>query len=221
MPASSGESDGDFNWPPTDEELVQYGGKTSASQPPAPAFAQAVTPPSFSEPPGAEFDWTLQDEGLTRAGAEDPTTLRVAVAQNETALDGTSPGEWVAEIARLQELIEGLTQKLEWRVKPVGRERRLKQSLLGQSRQPALNDFVRPHVRLAVSRRFDMLNAFKNRGAGSQREVSVDEQRELVRLIKIARAERAAMDETLLSLRERSAQSDADRRVTRSHTQKC
>ena len=50
-----------------------------------------------------------------------------------------------------------------------------------------------------------MLDGFKNRGAGSKHEVIVDERHELERLIQTARAERAAMDETLLSLRARSA----------------
>lgn len=50
-----------------------------------------------------------------------------------------------------------------------------------------------------------MLDAFKNLAAGSKREVVLRERHELERLIKTARAERAAMDETLLSLRARSA----------------
>ena len=55
------------------------------------------------------------------------------------------------------------------------------------------------------SRRFAMLDAFKKRAAGSKREVVLDERHELQRLIETARAERAAMDETLLRLRARSA----------------
>jgi DNA repair exonuclease SbcCD ATPase subunit len=50
-----------------------------------------------------------------------------------------------------------------------------------------------------------MLNAFKSRAADSKREVALDERHELERLIATARAERAAMDETLLSLRARGA----------------
>ena len=50
-----------------------------------------------------------------------------------------------------------------------------------------------------------MLDAFKNLAAGSKREEVLYERRELERLIETARAERAAMDETLLSLRARSA----------------
>ena len=51
-----------------------------------------------------------------------------------------------------------------------------------------------------------MLDAFKNRAGDPKRGVVVvDERRELERLIQTARAERAAMDETLLTLKARSA----------------
>lgn len=49
-----------------------------------------------------------------------------------------------------------------------------------------------------------MLESFRNRAAGSDREVVVEERQAIERLIKTARAERAAMDETLLELRARS-----------------
>lgn len=49
-----------------------------------------------------------------------------------------------------------------------------------------------------------MLDSFKNRVADSKRG-DVDERRELERLIQIARAERTAMDETLFTLRARTA----------------
>jgi chromosome segregation ATPase len=49
-----------------------------------------------------------------------------------------------------------------------------------------------------------MLDAFKSRSS-DKREVVVDERHDLERLIQTARTERAAMDETLLTLRARSA----------------
>jgi chromosome segregation ATPase len=49
-----------------------------------------------------------------------------------------------------------------------------------------------------------MIDAFKNLAAGNKREV-LSERHELAQLIEAARAERAGMDETLLSLRQRSA----------------
>src|SRR5688572_32851098 len=50
-----------------------------------------------------------------------------------------------------------------------------------------------------------MIDAFKNLAAGNKREAVVSERHELEQLIQTARAERAAMDETLLSMRQRSA----------------
>ena len=50
-----------------------------------------------------------------------------------------------------------------------------------------------------------MLDAFKNRAAGSTRKGVLDERHELQQLIETARAERTAMDETLLWLKARSA----------------
>ncbi len=50
-----------------------------------------------------------------------------------------------------------------------------------------------------------MLDAFKSRSSDPKRELVVDERHELERLIQTARTERSAMDETLLTLRARSA----------------
>jgi chromosome segregation ATPase len=50
-----------------------------------------------------------------------------------------------------------------------------------------------------------MIDALKNLAAGSKREVVLSERHELEQLIQAARAERTAMDKTLLSLRQRSA----------------
>jgi DNA repair exonuclease SbcCD ATPase subunit len=50
-----------------------------------------------------------------------------------------------------------------------------------------------------------MLDAFKSRSSRANRQLAVGERHELERLIQTARSERAAMDETLLTLRTRSA----------------
>jgi chromosome segregation ATPase len=50
-----------------------------------------------------------------------------------------------------------------------------------------------------------MIDAFKNLAAGNKRENVLSERHELEQLIHVARAERVAMDTTLLSLRQRSA----------------
>ena len=59
-----------------------------------------------------------------------PPTLDVAAAEAaevvDVELDGISDGQWEVEIARLQALIDGLTEKLEWRATGVTRnEQRL------------------------------------------------------------------------------------------------
>ena len=60
----------------------------------------------------------------------DDTTLDVAaaeVAEVDVGLDGLTDGQWEVEIARLQALIDGLTEKLEWRATGgIGNEPRLK-----------------------------------------------------------------------------------------------
>jgi hypothetical protein len=128
LPAWSEKPSADFNWPPTDDPLAQYHSEAGHSEtifdetgvetaepsvaPPSPASA----PPASSEPRYAAFDWPPV-ESPTRSDVEDPTpsgiensaTSGIAVAQSETALDGTSAGGLAAEIAHLQALIEGLT----------------------------------------------------------------------------------------------------------------
>jgi hypothetical protein len=80
--------------------------------------APEASPDASSEPWEAWF----ADEVATPSEAEHPeyagmdASSDIAVAQNETALDETSAGDWAAEIARLQALIEGLTEKVEWRI---------------------------------------------------------------------------------------------------------
>jgi hypothetical protein len=44
------------------------------------------------------------------------TTMSAAVADSETAFDEISSEGWRANIARLQALIEGLTEKVDWRI---------------------------------------------------------------------------------------------------------
>ena len=78
------------------------------------------SPLASSEPQCAAPDCPPGDGGPTRSDAEDPNPSGIEdstiVAQSDTALDGTSAGERAAEIAHLQALIDGLTQKVEWRI---------------------------------------------------------------------------------------------------------
>jgi hypothetical protein len=84
-----------------------------------------VTMPASSEPRDATLDWRPVGDALTRSEGQNPkpsgiedSTSGNAVGQSEPALHGTSGGETAteiahlhAEIAHVQALIEGLTQK--------------------------------------------------------------------------------------------------------------
>ena len=128
LPAWSEKPSADFNWPPTDDPLAQYHSEAGHSEiifdetgvetaePSVAPTSPASAPPASSEPRYAAFDWPPV-ESPTRSDVEDPTpsgidnsaTSGIAVAQSETAPDGTSACGLVAEIAHLQALIEGLT----------------------------------------------------------------------------------------------------------------
>ena len=57
----------------------------------------------------------------------DLEAAEAAEAVVDVELDALTDGQWEVEIARLQALIEGLTEKLEWRATGViGNEQRLK-----------------------------------------------------------------------------------------------
>lgn len=100
-PASSEKPHGDFNWPPTNEELAQYSIETMQRE------------TAFDSPAGDEDPTRSDAEDPKHSGIEDSATPGTAVSQRQTARDGTSAGETAAEIAHLQALIEGLTQKLD------------------------------------------------------------------------------------------------------------
>jgi hypothetical protein len=87
----------EFNWPPTEDELGQYSNTLDQGE------------IGFDE---AGFD--TGDLPVAPAQEERSTTPAVT-GPRDTASEGTRTGEWAAELARLQALIEGLTQKDEWR----------------------------------------------------------------------------------------------------------
>jgi hypothetical protein len=128
-PSPSEQPNADFNWPPTDDELTQYGIEIVQSEKSGP------TRPPFtsSEQPRDDSNWPPTDDELIEYGIEivqrensepvfDGTGLEtgeapladVALAQSDTAGDGNNGGDWAAEMARVQALIEGLTQPLAW-----------------------------------------------------------------------------------------------------------
>jgi hypothetical protein len=67
------------------------------------SLAETVPNPSDADDP----EYTRSDDSM-RSGH--------AVVHNDPALEGNRPAGWAAEIARLQELIEGLTEKFECRI---------------------------------------------------------------------------------------------------------
>ena len=122
LPARSENSSEDF-WSSTDDALAQYpseaGQSDATAEPPVAPTSPAPAPPASSERRYAASECRPDDECPTRSDAEDPTlsgiedsvTSGIAVAQSETAQDGTSAGGLAAEIAHLQALIDGLTRK--------------------------------------------------------------------------------------------------------------
>jgi hypothetical protein len=178
---SSKEPRARFNWPPTEDELAQYGVEgpqtdpefteagfeagepvvgdvppaletvgvfpSETSAPPLPAFpADALSPPPSSwefdvDPPSALFtlsepepfrsasfppaeSWTPGDRAQTLSDGEDSEDFRsdappasgIVVSPGATAVDLSGADDFAGEIARVQELIEALTQKIEWRI---------------------------------------------------------------------------------------------------------
>ena len=122
LPAWSEKPSADSNWPPTEDPLAQYPSESEHSEtifdetgvetaePSGAPTSPASAPPTSFEPRYAAFDPTRSDvEDTTPSGIENSATSGIAVAQSETALDGTSAGGLAAEIAHLQALIEGLT----------------------------------------------------------------------------------------------------------------
>ena len=176
-----------FSWPPTEDELSQYGSENvppdttfeeavrDAGESPAvealpapvtigmyasetdavrlPAFPQEASPsPADSdlalvvEPPAALFplpetepfpadaspppaSWTPVDKAETPSDVEDfeyawseaTSVSGIVVSPGAIAVDPPEARDFAGEIAHLQALIEGLTQKIEWRVFNSGR----------------------------------------------------------------------------------------------------
>ena len=131
---SSEQPNADSKWPPTDDELAQYAIEAVESD----ERALKRSLPTSAEQPGGAFNWPPTDDELTQYGIEtaqdeetepafdrtgaktgEPPLASVALPQSDTSRDGNSPGEWAAEMARLQALIAALTQPVEWRIRSV------------------------------------------------------------------------------------------------------
>jgi hypothetical protein len=107
VPEPSGEAKASFNWPPPDEPVheptvqttFERSGAGIDRQPDDSVFASAPIEAAAS----TEVDDTTPDVAATE------------VAEVGVGLDGLTDGQWEVEIARLQALLDGLTEKLEWR----------------------------------------------------------------------------------------------------------
>jgi hypothetical protein len=125
LPLSSEAPDADFNWPPTDKQLVVNFGTLQQREIADDKAGDEAANPSVvspsSEPAYAAFDCPADDEDSTPSDDDDPkhswfgnpTRSRIAVDQIETAHDRIGTRETAAEIAHLQALIEALTQAVE------------------------------------------------------------------------------------------------------------
>jgi len=106
---------------PSDSGLVMAGG------PPAALFTLPEPEPILAAPSGLPHSWTPGAEPQTRPDGEDlePSSAEAAwtsgIAASPTAPAVFAPGtdDFAVEIAHLQALIEGLTQKIEWRIPSV------------------------------------------------------------------------------------------------------
>jgi hypothetical protein len=100
LPTPTPKEHAEFNWPPTDEELAQcfnIGGPDEKVAEGAVEREHATVAAQVFEPQP------------TMAGASE-----LMVAETKPALDGTRRGDWTAQIAQLQTLIEALTEEVEW-----------------------------------------------------------------------------------------------------------
>lgn len=113
--------------PPSDSRLARLDGPSPALLPlpepepePEPFLAaSSAAPESWTPVDGAQVP--SDDEDFEDSWSEATSTSGMAVSPPETAGDPPGPGDFAGEIAHLQALIEGLTQKIEWRPHNVAR----------------------------------------------------------------------------------------------------
>ena len=109
---ASGEAEGSFSWPPPDEPVPAT--VVQETFEPWPAGAARQSDDSFSTPtplPAAEYT-AFGDAPMLNVEAAEAAGVEF---EGEPGLDSISGGPWEVQIARLEALIERLTEKLEWR----------------------------------------------------------------------------------------------------------
>ena len=108
---------------PADSELGTVGGPLATLVPlpetePFPASSSSL-PASWM--PEDVRETSSDDEDFEYSWSEATSTSGIVVSPGATAVDPPEPGDFAGEIAHLQALIEGLTQKIEWRAHNIGR----------------------------------------------------------------------------------------------------
>jgi hypothetical protein len=106
--------------PPSDSGLALLGGPPAALFPlpeqepePEPFLAISSAPESWTPVDGAQMP--PDGEDFEHSWSEATATSGMAVSPPATAVDPPGTGDFAGEIAHLQAMIEGLTQKIEWR----------------------------------------------------------------------------------------------------------
>ncbi len=119
----------DFNWPPTEEEPAAGGFAGTNSVAAGEGTAAATVPvisrdaswiPANIGQGSAREDEEAVDAVPTRSVADGPEYVGdsisvIPVAPSEAAFDGIGTGDWAADIARVQAVIERVAEKVEWR----------------------------------------------------------------------------------------------------------
>ena len=107
-----------FSWPPTDDELSQYGAEDRQRDPDlAEAGLEASEPVTGDVPPAPVTIDLFPSEAS--APALPVLAQEISSPPSAAAVDSSGTGDFADEIAQLQALIDGLTQKVEWRIPSV------------------------------------------------------------------------------------------------------
>lgn len=110
----------EFDWPPPDEELAQCfnlaAPEEEIAQGTVECVGETVDAPGLMPETSAGPLAHEQVPGAELSGIDDSTPPDNTAATYQPPRDRARRGDWVAEIAQLQALIEALTENVEWRI---------------------------------------------------------------------------------------------------------
>jgi hypothetical protein len=109
---------------PTDVEPTQTNIETLQNGAPKPRADDASWKPADAGQAVAGDDEAVMGAVPTPSEADEPEYVGdsisvIAVARSEAAFDGTATGDWAADFARLQAVLEQVSEKIEWRIASV------------------------------------------------------------------------------------------------------